>query len=367
MQKPRLLIIAFSNISADSRVLRQVQHFRDRFQVTTCGYGPKPAGAADHIRIPDSKVYWKYPRPLVLAHLYPLAYFTAPVPLYLRPLLRSRTFDAVLANDIDPLPLAAEIPAPLGRQADLHEYFPASRTPSFKFRQFVRPFRMWLLRTYLPQFDYRTTVAPIIAKKYEDDTDQAFGVVVNAGPYHDLEPTPAGRPLRLVHTGGAMADRGLEQICEGVLAAKTDVTLDLFLLPNDRAVLRDIMKIAASSKGKVRVHPPVPQEDLVKHINQFDVSVMFIQPTHFSYQNALPNKLFEAVQARLGVLTGPSPEISQVVSQYQIGQVAPGFTAQDVARAVDSLTPEKVDVWKQNSGVAAQTLSFERQKEGWRL
>ncbi|MEK8228005.1 hypothetical protein NKG05_20820 [Oerskovia sp. M15] len=42
--RPRLLILSFSPIVNDARVLKQVEEFREDYEVTTCGYGEAPAG-----------------------------------------------------------------------------------------------------------------------------------------------------------------------------------------------------------------------------------------------------------------------------------------------------------------------------------
>ena len=42
VSRPRLLVIAFSPLRSDARVLRQVRLFRERYAVTTVGYGPAP-------------------------------------------------------------------------------------------------------------------------------------------------------------------------------------------------------------------------------------------------------------------------------------------------------------------------------------
>ena len=38
----KLLIISFSPIARDARVLKQVRLFTPKYEVTTCGFGPAP-------------------------------------------------------------------------------------------------------------------------------------------------------------------------------------------------------------------------------------------------------------------------------------------------------------------------------------
>jgi hypothetical protein len=53
MSRPRLLILAFSRLVSDARVLRQVRLFAQGYAVTTVGYGEAPEGVVEHVRIPD--------------------------------------------------------------------------------------------------------------------------------------------------------------------------------------------------------------------------------------------------------------------------------------------------------------------------
>ena len=47
MTRPRLLIISFSTITADARLLKQIARLREDFEVHTLGYGDVPAGVVD--------------------------------------------------------------------------------------------------------------------------------------------------------------------------------------------------------------------------------------------------------------------------------------------------------------------------------
>ena len=51
--RPRVLVLSFSPIAGDARVLKQVDVFGVEYDVTTCGYGPQPPGSSEHIRVPD--------------------------------------------------------------------------------------------------------------------------------------------------------------------------------------------------------------------------------------------------------------------------------------------------------------------------
>ncbi len=49
--RPRILVISFSPIHSDARVLRQLSVLAEAGEVTTLGYGPLPASATEHLEV----------------------------------------------------------------------------------------------------------------------------------------------------------------------------------------------------------------------------------------------------------------------------------------------------------------------------
>jgi hypothetical protein len=115
----------------------------------------------------------------------------------------------------------------------------------------------------------------------------------------------------------------------------------------------------------VTVHPPVPYPELSRALNRFDVGVYILPPVNFNNAWALPNKFFDFVQARLGVVLGPSPEMAALVRRHGLGVVSDDFTAESFARSLDALTPESVDAFKAASHAVAQELSADTQVQVW--
>ena len=360
-----ILIISFSDITQDARVLKQVTEFSRDYEVTTCGYGPIPPGATHHVSIPRDRISWAYSRADLILHFYQRAYWTNPAVSYATRELRGRRFDIVLANDLDTVPLALASRPRLGVHADLHEYAPREREDLLRWRVFVAPFRRWLCRTYLPKCASITTVGQGLAAEYTREFGVEVGVVMNATPAQDLPVTPVGDPIRLVHSGACLRARVLEVMLEAVERSTIPVTIDLYVTPNDPGYLAELRERFGDSE-RIQIHDPVPYEELVVTLNAYDVGVFVLPPTTFSYHWALPNKLFDYVQARLGVITGPSPEMARIVREYGLGDVTDDFCADSLVTVLDSLTPEQVETWKLHSAQAADALAAPAQVAIWR-
>lgn len=363
MSRPSLLILSFSDIRGDARVLKQVREFASAYDVTTCGYGDAPDGVVEHLRIPSDAPSWRFDRVALVLRRFERAYRGNRAVVEAERLLAGRAFDVVLANDLDTVPLAIGLRPRGGVHADLHEYTPRQRYEDLRWRVFFAPLMAWLVRTYVRRADSVTTVGEGVAAEYERVFGVRAGVATNAAPYVAAAPTPVGEPIRLVHSGAGLRNRNITLMLDAVERVTRPVTLDLYLTENDPGL---IAELRGRQSERVRLHAPVPYAELVRTLSEYDVGVFVLPPINFNYRWALPNKLFDFVQARLGIIVGPSPEMARIVERHGLGVVAGGFTADDLAREIDALTPERVAGWKAASDRAAVELSSETQVRVWR-
>jgi len=364
-ERPSLLIISFSPIVDDARVLKQVRAFADRYRVTTCGYGPAPDGAAEHLEIGAEYGALDTDFRLIAARQYRAAYSSTSAVQEARRLLRGRTFDVVLANEAETAPIALEL-APASRiHVDLHEYYPRLHddVPAWVFWR--APYARWLCRRFVARVASTTTVGRGLAEEYEKEFGFRPGVVTNATPFRDIRPHAVGSPIRLVHSGAALRNRDLTLLIDGVARSRAEVELDMYLMPHEPDHLAELKAMAETTSGRVRVLDPVPYDRLIPTLTAYDMGVHVLPPGNFNNRWALPNKFFDYVQARLGLIVGPSPEMAGTVETRGLGVVTSDFTADALAVALDMLTPDAVAGFAAASDAAARELSADAQVVGW--
>ncbi|MEV8250821.1 hypothetical protein AB0O87_07845 [Microbacterium sp. NPDC076768] len=363
MKGPRILCISFSDIRSDSRVLRQLDQLTKFGRVTTLSYGEAPPQADDHIQIDSGLPSLPQTVSGVLnlaLRRYKTVQLEAPAVQVARAALGSREFDLVVANEARALPLASVVAGQPKILCDLHEWAPAERTHVLSWRLLVAPFMHWVCATYLPRVAASTTVNSSIAEMYQREFGVRPEVVRNAIAYRpDLAPTTLDpERIRLVHSGGAVAGRNIEALVEAVDVLGDGYSLDLYLIPGRQrdAYWAELQKRIAQSPGTT-LHPPVLPADLPDVLNAYDLGVFSLPPLTPNHKLMLPNKFFDFVQARLGIVFSTAEETDRLIREYKLGAVAEGFGADELVRAIGAMSRADVAAAKSAADDAAEKLS----------
>ena len=204
------------------------------------------------------------------------------------------------------------------------------------------------------------TVGEGLANEYAKSFHVTPVIIRNATRYVDIQPSEVlPDRIRLVHHGIANASRRLELMVEMMNY------LDMILMTSDyasektKAYIR-AFKENAEKHPRITILPPVKSDHVVSIINGYDIGVFLIPPINFNYANTLPNKLFDFIQARLGIAIGPTPEMAAIVERYGNGVVSGNFEPQALAAVLNELKAEDVVRFKNQSAIAAKELNAEK-------
>ncbi|GAT72648.1 hypothetical protein MHM582_1124 [Microbacterium sp. HM58-2] len=369
-EKPDLLVLSFSPIARDARVLRQISLFAPDYAITTVGFGPAAPGVQQHheISAPTGrarKLRGYLESAMLRLRLYRLLYWSDPLVRATRRILKGQDIGRILANDIYTVPLALALTSPSSIHMDLHEYYPGLHDDNAQWRRLRQPYLTWLIDRYGPLPASATTVGSEIADVYLGHGVRT-DVVVNAPDLLPFTPGPVGSPIRLVHAGAALRTRRIENMMRAAAEADADIELSVLLTPNTPAYVRELEELASTLGPRVRLLPPVSHHDLLPTLNSFDVGVHVLPADVTNQALALPNKFFDFVQARLGIIVGPTPGMARLVEQHRIGAVTSGFDVDDIRATLEQLTRDIVSDWKQASDFASAELSSATQLPIWR-
>lgn len=361
-----ILILAFTDLARDPRIRRQITFLKERYLVLAAASGSPGDADVEYISLAP---WLRRNRGVIRRSLHLLGRLTGWFGLThagdgvltreLADFVR-RPIDLIIANDVETMLLASVLSKTCGAPIllDAHEMEPWHRralSPG------ERPpnVQSWFCSTYIPLAQRMLSVSGAIADHYAKTYGVACDVVTNAPFYNDLLPRPCCEAaVRLVHHGGTNATRGLDNMF--LLLDRLDIrfTLDLYLVPNNPKQYERLQKLVAASP-RARLHPPVAVEKISETLNQYDLGIYMLNPDTANQKYSLPNKLFEFIQARLGVAIWPSPEMVRIVKDHGLGVIAEEFSVESMAKALNALSKSDIDRLKQASHAAARTLSAE--------
>ncbi len=359
----KILIVSYSHIQSDPRVMRQIHALRDHYSIETAGLSDSGIPSIpNHViyTAPAFSILRKIKRLFLFLFRFYDAYYWDDGKKNLLKQFSAPPYDLVIANDIYTLPLAIQLARnPQKVYFDAHEYHPLEFEDLLFWKLFYAPYNRFLCRKYIPMTGAFSTVSESIAQKYEQFTGKKPLVITNATAYYDLLPTPV-KPdaIRLVHHGGAIRSRKIERMIEVAALLDERFQVDLMLLSKDPAYLQ-FLKNKAGQNPRIRFIDPVPTHEIATFTNQYDLGLFLLPPTNLNYLNALPNKLFEFVQARLGIIISPNHEMARFVDHYTLGRISPDYTASSMARIINALSTEEIETFKQNSHRIARMESSE--------
>jgi len=294
----------------------------------------------------------------------PLFYFEYNLRLFFC-LLRLK-IDVFVANDLDTLP-ANYLASRIRRKPlvyDSHEYF--TEVPELVNRPRVKAIWTKIEKSLVPKVDAAYTVCDSIAEVYRSKYGVDFKVVRNL-PVRSTTESIADRisnsPKIILYQGALNLGRGLED----TIKAMQFIEGAEFWLAGDGDLTQNLKKLVEELKleSKVKFLGRLPFQELNEVTRKADLGISLEEDLGLNYRFALPNKLFDYVQAGMPVLVSDLPEMRRMVENYNVGTYLEFSQRNGLAKAMqDALfNDEKRKVWGENMVRAADELNWENEEK----
>ncbi len=172
--------------------------------------------------------------------------------------------------------------------------------------------------------------------------------------------------ILLMYHGVVGEERGIETLLD-VASNIKDVGIIILGNCDSKSYKGQLLNKAKSLKilDRVLFQNAVPIKDLWKYVGAIDVSMVLIAPTSKSYYYALPNKLFESIQALTPVIASDLPEMRKIIAAYNIGFLNAPSDINGIVKCVDIMKNNKTqyDLFKKNLISAKKELCWENEKK----
>ncbi len=369
----KALVLCKSDLSKDARYFKHIKALKPTFEVTSVGL--KPSGLEDQfIDISPlrnvGQLHWRRSFLLkklisfkirVKTSLFQLApayffrgiYWDLNNKILFRLLCKTK-FEVIISNDAETLPMAirlAKMTTPV--VFDSHEFAPLQFEHNQAWMRSIGKLNHVIFSQYLKKAAAVITVSKGIARAITDQYNvDKVHLVYNTRSFSKLKPSVnkilTGQ-IGLVHYGVANRNREIERYIYMMSYLKKQFTLDLYLIFYDQTYLEEI-KVLCDKVGSVRLYPALEPSDLVAKVNQYDIAIVAFPSNTFNLRFCMPNKLFEAVQARVAVLGSlENVEVAKFIKCHDVGFVSKSSSIEDMASALNNLTVPEINEKKLNT------------------
>ena len=354
----RVYIAVINDLVTDQRVHRVADLLQERGMEVTC-IGRRLRNSPDL-----EGVGFKHRRFRMLFTKGPLFYACFNVRLLIT-LLFVRKPILFVANDLDTLP--ASFMASRIRKVkliyDSHELF--TQVPELIDRPRVQRFWKWIEYWYVTRLDHALTVNQSIAEIYRRLYKTRFRVVRNVPVKR--EPCPdqqakkdfAGKKV-IIYQGALNVGRGLELVIETMQYLDNTVFLVVGSGDIDAALRTMVEEMDLGEKVffKGRLSP----RELFPLTCAADLGISLEEDRGLNYRYALPNKLFDYIQARVPVLCSALPEMARIVNTFGVGITTMENDPRKLAGIIRYMLEERSEgAWREALDQAATELCWENE------
>jgi glycosyltransferase involved in cell wall biosynthesis len=271
--------------------------------------------------------------------------------------------DILLSNDLDTL-LGNTLVAKFKKIKlvyDSHELFTeVPELENFKFKK-----KLWLkIEKYcIVKTNAAYTVCSPIAKFYSDKYGIDMKVIRNLPFRKEIIIPYEDRKNVLIYQGALNKERGIELLIQSL-----QYLPGYELIIAGKGYMENELKTLA---GKLELN------ERILFTGNLDFSVLHSitskaklgfsieQGTCLNYYYALPNKLFDYIQAGVPVICSDFPEMKKIVETYKTGEVFEGFTPEDLSSQILKIlnNPQKTKEYYDNCLIAKEILNWENEEK----
>ncbi len=272
--------------------------------------------------------------------------------------------DFLISNDLDTL-LPNYLISKMFRKKllyDSHELF--TEVPELINRPFIKKVWLFIERSLVRNLSNCFTVSQSIANHYNKRYDSKFKVLRNLPYKREVDkssfPFNTNNKNIILYQGAINMGRGLELMIDTMDYLENTLFIvigdgDLFDKLKNNVVVRGLDQ-------KVKFLGRITPDILSKLTPLAHIGISLEEDLGLNYRYALPNKLFDYIQARIPVIVSDLPEMRKVVEEFAVGEVLRVRSPEVLSKLIIDMLGKRKGHWKPQLQTASQTLIWEKEE-----
>ncbi len=363
----KVLIFTNRNLYVAPRVIREVEALKGSFELFTVGKAPLLDSSIPFWNIDNFLGGRLLLQATRLQHhfFYNAAFWHLFFATKIEQLIKKIKPDIIIIHDPKHLPIFSRLKKNRNFKLvfNAHEYSPLEYDSDPKWLATEGKLMHSIYKKWLPKIDLLINVCESIRQKCLEVFGVESVVVTNAAVFKK-EITPSinnEKPIKIVHHGSAIRLRNVETTIEAVLRLGNKYQLDLYLDGN--ASYLNELKLKYQDAQNVVFNNHLSYDEIEVGTSTYDIGIFVLPPENFNYRVALPNKVYNYLQARLALIVSPNVEMKKMVEENGIGWVTSGWEINDLCKTLESITHEQIAEKKLKSDKIAAVENAEKYYE----
>jgi len=243
---------------------------------------------------------------------------------------------------------------------DSHELF--SEVPEIQNKPLVK--RVWLRveRAIIPKLKNVITVSNNIAQHYEKLYNIKATVIRNVPIKNSSNAVPfdfnsEGKKI-ILYQGSINVGRGLELMIDTMKLLPNH----LFVIIGDGDILEELKQKASFKNLKQQIFflGKVSPQKLKTLTPNADIGISLEEDLGLNYRYALPNKLFDYIQAEVSVIVSDLPDMKSLVENQQVGNVLKERTPKALAKLITETLNQN---FSKHLSIAKEELTWNKESK----
>lgn len=247
--------------------------------------------------------------------------------------------DILLSNDVDTLLANYFVSKIQGVKLvfDSHELF--SEVPELVDKPSVKKFWQRIENWIIPKLKHNYTVCKSIAKYYNYNYNSDFKIIKNLPLEKEIKvssfPFKTDYKKVVLYQGSVNIGRGIELMIETIKHLPNYI----FVIAGSGDILEDLQKKVTDLQleNQVKFLGRLQPNELQKITPLADIGISLEEDLGLNYRFALPNKIFDYIQAEVPVLVSDLPEMKQIVLAYKAGEIVVNRNPKELAKQIEKM------------------------------